>query len=265
MKKLFLSLLLVISFLFLSGFTTLAESETIYVAGISFGSVFTTEIYEGIEYKVFRDDIPVSFPSATAGEGNYTQLSNIQTRIDADKSVGFEYPFDILIIPLNLNPNAFLWAPALRGITEDGSIYGLKYIMINMETERYAFAYDVGNGLTFLYDRSVYLDQASIYIPADDISNYVGQYNFDTGYSIGYEKGVEDGYNEGYNKGYNEGYEVGVEYGLSVNDELAYREGYKKGVNDGFMKDISKWFGPMVLIVLIAGAYVTARNRRSGD
>lgn len=84
-------------------------------------------------------------------------------------------------------------------------------------------------------------------------------------YEAGYEKGYDDGYYDGKDDGYYLGYEDGFNDGKTAEYDKGYKDGYRQGSNDTFLKDISKWFGPMVLIVLIAGAYVTARNRRSGD
>lgn len=85
------------------------------------------------------------------------------------------------------------------------------------------------------------------------------------GYDAGYDRGYNEGHEDGYDQGYEDGYEQGFDYGKTVEYEQGYKDGYKQGSNDAFLNDISKWFGPMVLIVLIAGAYVTARNRRSDD
>ena len=92
-------------------------------------------------------------------------------------------------------------------------------------------------------------------------------------YNLGFEEGRYEGiiigYNEGYDVGHRVGYEEGHEAGYKEGDEVGYnrghRDGYRQGSNDMFLKDVSKWFGPMVLIVLIAGAYVAARNRRRDD
>lgn len=85
------------------------------------------------------------------------------------------------------------------------------------------------------------------------------------GYDTGYNRGYTDGNEIGYERGYEDGYEQGFDYGKTTEYEHGYKDGYQQGSNDAFLNDLSKWFGPMVLIVLIAGAYVTARNRRSDD
>lgn len=85
------------------------------------------------------------------------------------------------------------------------------------------------------------------------------------GYDTGYNRGYTDGNEIGYERGYEDGYKQGFDYGKTTEYEHGYKDGYKQGSNDAFLNDVAKWFGPMVLIVLIAGAYVTARNRRSED
>jgi len=85
------------------------------------------------------------------------------------------------------------------------------------------------------------------------------------GYDTGYNRGYNVGHENGYDQGFEDGYEQGFDYGKTVEYEHGYKDGYQQGSNDAFLNDLSKWFGPMVLIVLIAGAYVTARNRRSDD
>lgn len=88
---------------------------------------------------------------------------------------------------------------------------------------------------------------------------------YNIGYETGYNRGYTDGNEAGYEQGFDDGYEQGFDYGKTTEYEHGYKDGYKQGSNDAFLNDVSKWFGPMVLIVLIAGAYVATKNRRSDD
>ena len=96
---------------------------------------------------------------------------------------------------------------------------------------------------------------------------------YDKGYTIGNNEGYQNGFRDGYDRGFTDGktadYDTGYKDGYRDGNEAGYKrgtkDGYQQGASDTFLGDMAKWFGPMVLIVLIAGAYVTLKNRGSGD
>lgn len=102
------------------------------------------------------------------------------------------------------------------------------------------------------------------------------------GYAEGYPKGKSDGYTEGYDiakdewnlKGYNRGWNNG--YNQAVDDIASngeYQAGYNKGLSDGkeqkvlenqekFYDGIEKWLVPSIIVVLVAGGFLTFRRKR---
>ncbi len=144
---------------------------------------------------------------------------------------------------------------------EFGYLKGLEEII--EDNEAYQIGYDNG------YERGYYYGNEEGY-------DRGYQEGYDTGYNRGYtignnegyERGFENGYGQGFNEGktadYDDGYKDGYKQGNEDGYNRGVKDGYKQGSYDTFLNDVAKWFGPMVLIVLIAGAYVTARNRR-GD
>ena len=141
----------------------------------------------------------------------------------------------------------------LKGLEEqlrDEEVYQVGYE--NGYDRGYKDGHDIG------YDKGYEDGHDTGYGKGYTIGNNEG---YENGYETGYNKGFNDGKTADYDKGYNDGYKQGREDGYN----RGVKDGYQQGSNDGFLNDVSKWFGPMVLIVLIAGAYVTLKNRRSGD
>ena len=253
--------MLVISFLFLSGFTTLAEEYPNTMMKLTYTTHnFYTERTSTYEYRVYYR-VPVYIYS----ENTEYYLIN-QVNLSFQKGT-------------NQNTNAYyLWQRRIeQGYTEFTFIITVEKTFIN---SYFTDPYNV---------RRMFEEFTAIYVSYEvsDEEEYNRGYldgydkgledGFEDGYQVGYNNGKEVGLSEGYERGYNDGimdagseaynkgYEDGYNKGFNEGASADYKQGYKDGSNDKFLNDVSKWFGPMVLIVLLAGAYVTARNRRERD
>lgn len=287
MKKLFLSLLLFVSFFFASGFTTLAEEYPNTMMKLTYTThEFYTERTSTYEYRVYYR-VPM-YIYGDKNEIGYYLINQVNLSF---------------IKGTNQNTNAYyLWQKRfVQGQTEFTFIITVEKTVIN---SYFTNPYDV---------RRMFEEFTAIYVSyeASDEEEYNRGYldgydkgledGFKDGYQVGYNEGKEAGLSEGYRKGYedgivdseteayntgyrhgyddgfydgkretesiayNKGYEDGYNKGFNDGASADYKRGYQDGANDKYLNDIAKWFGPMVLIVLIAGAYVTTIRRRRDD
>lgn len=173
MKKIFLSLVLVISFIFLSGFSTLAENE---VKAQEYPSGLYKATYERFQYiqenaRTHEYMVYYVVPfviNETISENDYYLINNIDEAFRKG---------------INRNTNSYI----LENQVID-SVNGQTWFYVRVTV------------LTSLLD-SKYPD-GMVPLFENDTTFYIN-----TRFSVNYE--YERGYNDGYNEGYNDGYEDG--------------------------------------------------------
>lgn len=182
MKKIFLSLLLVISFLFLSGFTTLAESE------VNVHAQATQPKYlEIIEYQ--------NYSYLQENENTYEYLVTYTTTSSVPETIGTNDYF--LFEKINIK--------FIKGIDRNTNSYefddkvvvsNITYIYFRVTILKSVVDYEYYGNLTRLFNQNTVM-----YINA---TNAVYD-EYDRGYNDGYNEGYIEGYDEGYNEGYEDG------------------------------------------------------------